>query len=591
MKLKGKLILVMIVALLFATLSVSIFAMISLNQLGDMTISDLETTMYAQYDASIAEKVETLISSLSNIGTEVEAGNMTREAGMMIAAQVIRDAKYGDSGYFWADDKDGNNIVLLGNKDVEGTNRSGLEDVNGKKIIQEMQNIVETSGSGYLDYYFPRPGETEALRKRGYVSEYKPFGWIVGTGNYVDDIETAINQRREGLQIILSNSVKVLLFEGAVIILIGAIFAVFFGRSLASPIVKSANYLKTMESGDFTLLIDEKGMKRKDEVGTIITGIYHLKESLSELVTRIQKESQSIKSEVDNVSNNIDGLNRNLEEVSATTEELAASMEETAAASDQMMDISREIENAINSIAKRSQEGAITAGEISKRADQTKANVDKAQVRAAEIFENTKTRLEKAIVDSEVVGQINILSDSIMRITDQTNLLALNAAIEAARAGEAGKGFSVVADEIRQLAEQSKAAVLKIQEVTSGVTDTVANLADSANELLTFVSTDVNKDYQTMLDVAALYDKDALFVDDLVSEFSATSEELLASIQNVLFSIEGVSSAANESAGGTTDIAGRMSDANQRVKSVKEQIYHTTEVSERLNSEVEKFKV
>ncbi|MBO0563317.1 methyl-accepting chemotaxis protein, partial [Clostridium botulinum] len=167
----------------------------------------------------------------------------------------------------------------------------------------------------------------------------------------------------------------------------------------------------------------------------------------------------------------------------------------------------------------------------------------------------TKVELERAIESSKVVEQINVLSESIMEITSQTNLLALNAAIEAARAGEAGKGFSVVADEIRKLAEQSKDTVTEIQSITVKVIESVKNLSDSSSNLLTFVSTDMDNDYKTMLNVADKYSEDASFVDTLVTDFSSTSEDLLASLQDVLKTIEGVAQAASEGAGGTTDIA------------------------------------
>jgi methyl-accepting chemotaxis protein len=591
MKLKGKLITMMIVALLLAAIGMGTFSIVNLWDLGEIAVSDLETTMYEQYDANISQKVEMIMTALDGVQAEIKSGAISRAEGERLAANIIRDSRYGSSGYFWADDLEGNNIVLLGNPDVEGTNRIGLEDVNGLALIVEMINIAKTDGSGFLDYYFPKPNETEALRKRAFVSLDEYFGWVIGTGNYVDDIEVAINEKREGLKARINSITSILIAEGIVIAIIGGAFAVFFSIKLSKPIVASANYLKELEKGDFTIAVDPKYRNRKDEIGTIASGIEHLKDSLKQLVQNIKEESTTIDREVEHVSENMLMLNQNLEEVSATTEQLAASMEETAAASDQMTEISHEIENAVHSIAQRSQDGAVTAGEISKRADETKTSVNEAQRRALSVFESTKERLEKAIKSAEIVKEIDILSESIMQITDQTNLLALNAAIEAARAGEAGKGFSVVADEIRKLAEQSKEAVLKIQEVTSGVTGTVEHLADSANELLTFVSVDVNKDYQTMLDVADSYNHDAIFVDDLVSEFSATSEELLASIQNVLTAIEGVAAAANESAGGTTDIANKTSDTFHKATDVKTQVAQTKASSDRLKVEVDKFKI
>lgn len=276
-----------------------------------------------------------------------------------------------------------------------------------------------------------------------------------------------------------------------------------------------------MEIFHFPLILRFYG--KKDEVGIIANGINEMKNSLKQLVQRIKDESSNIEEKVQGAIINMDILNENLNGVSATTEELAASMEETAASSEEIAATSREIENAVQSIALKSQNGAITASEISARAEKTKVSVNIAQKEAYNIFINTRGNLEKAIEDSKVVEQINILSDSIMQITEQTNLLALNAAIE----GESGRGFSVVADEIRKLAEQSKITVMKIQGVTTKVTTSVENLSLSSNSLLTFMRTDVIDDYNTMLAIADQYSEDAKFVDILVSEVSSTSEELL----------------------------------------------------------------
>ena len=169
----------------------------------------------------------------------------------------------------------------------------------------------------------------------------------------------------------------------------------------------------------------------------------------------------------------------------------------------------------------------------------TVENRQKIQTMLTEIRES----LEKALDDAKVVEQIGVLADSILTITAQTNLLALNASIEAARAGEAGKGFAVVAEEIRMLAEQSKDAVANIQSVTENVNVAVGNLTGDSNKLLDFVDTDIVQSFDEFEKMADDYNLDATKVNDLVSDFSATSEELVASITNITEAINGISNA------------------------------------------------
>jgi methyl-accepting chemotaxis protein len=375
------------------------------------------------------------------------------------------------------------------------------------------------------------------------------------------------------------------------VVIIASVLTTLVAKKITNPIKRSSEYLKQIATGNFVLNVDGKLLARKDEIGIITNAIQEMKDSLKNLISKIMIESANIEDKVDNVMKNVNLLNDNFENVSATTEELAASMEETAASAEEMSATSQEIERAVQSIAERSQEGTIAAKNISIRADETKVNFEASQRRGQEVFSNSKIRLEEAIEASKIVGQINILSQSIIQITSQTNLLALNASIEAARAGEAGKGFSVVANEIRILAEASKAAVVEIQDVATKVITSVDNLSESSKELLTYISKDVNKDYTDMLEVTKLYSDDANYVSDLVTEFSATSEELLASIENMLTAIDGVAIASDESARGTTDIAGRVSEVSIMSSEVMNEVIETQQSANALQAEISKFRI
>ncbi|WP_346887460.1 methyl-accepting chemotaxis protein [Clostridium sp. UBA1056] len=374
-------------------------------------------------------------------------------------------------------------------------------------------------------------------------------------------------------------------------LVIGYFFARIISKSISRPLVLIANNLKLMSTGDFTINNSIVFIKRKDEIGDIANAMEVMQNSLKHLIGNVTKESSGIKTVVSTISENMNNLNANIEEVNATTEELSAGMEETAASAQEMNATADEIERAVNSIATKAQEGAIEAQVINKRAMDTKDNVIKSQEKSMEILSKTKGKLQIAMENSKVVEQISILSESIMQISSQTNLLSLNAAIEAARAGEVGKGFAVVADEIRKLAEESKNIVIEIQSMTEKVTGSVNDLSASSKELLSFVSEEVQSDYNTMLDVAGEYSKDAEFVSNLVLEFSSTSEELLASLQDVVKTIEQVSMASNEGAEGTTNIAQKASDITEKSNKIVEEAEKSKESAEQLNEEVSKFKI
>lgn len=372
--------------------------------------------------------------------------------------------------------------------------------------------------------------------------------------------------------------------------IVGLSLALFIIQTIRKSINILKNELDTLseKGGDLTQKII---VKSKDEINQLANSLNKFIDNIRNIISSVNDSTDNIETVVDAIKVNVTELNGSIEEVSANTEELAAGMEETAASSEELSATSQEMERAVNSIAEKSQDGAVKAGEINKRAEETKQNVQASIKKTNELYEKTKTELEHAIESSKVVEQINVLTESIMQITSQTNLLALNAAIEAARAGEAGKGFSVVAEEIRNLAEQSKDTVMEIKNITGKVIESVISLSESSNKLLTFMDIDVLNDYDKMSNIADKYSKDAEFVDELVSDFSSTSEQLLASISAILTTIDGVATAASEGAGGTTNIANKVSEINLKSNNLLDEALKTKESADQLKQEVSKFKI
>ena len=344
-----------------------------------------------------------------------------------------------------------------------------------------------------------------------------------------------------------------------------------------------------MEQGDFTKSMGDKLLIRRDDFGQLAVSLESMRTEMSGLIGEVKEQTAEINNMVQNIDNSIQALDEQIEDVSATTEELAAGMEETAASSEEINAMSHEIESAAKNIATRSQDGATEADAIRERAVGIKKDITQNDQRTKAIHEEINEGLTKALEEIKVVNKIGVLAESIMQITGQTNLLALNASIEAARAGEAGKGFAVVAEEIRVLAEQSKAAVAHIQDVTKNVMNAVNNLAEGTQKLLGFVGTDVVDSFATFSGMADSYSNDAGQIDGLVTDFSASSEELLASISGVMEAINEVSKAATEGASGTTDIADKTGVVAEKANDIKEKAEAARIAADKLRQNVEHF--
>ena len=577
---------------LFGLIAITTVVVKELRNTSEQMIAEQEAVIREDYDKSIKEQVQNALSMLNQVNKMIQQGDFTRAEGEKLAADLLRELRYGDdnSGYFWADTYDGTNVVLLGN-DTEGTNRMSSKDENGTAYMELIISNGKKAGGGYSEYWFPKSGETVASPKRAYSITFEPFGWVIGTGNYIDYIDTAVAEVRDAAEQRLEEEIRNIIILDIILILVVVGFCVYIATDLRANFKQALGYISYIADGDFTQPLPKRLNRRKDDFGILAVNLDKMKASIRGLTEEIVKESKNLYKIVENVESSITALGTDIETVSSTTQQLAASMEETASVAATVANMSEEIEDAAKNVANRSQDGAKQASDIHIRASEAKETAIEQRSKMIRVHGEMSGSLTGALEESKVVQQIGVLSDAVMEITSQTNLLALNASIEAARAGEAGRGFAVVATEIGNLANQSRETVTQIMAITERVMSAVERLATDSKTLLEYVGQDVMHSYDLFEGVAGDYNVDATEIDSLISDFSAASEELLASAESVLNAMEGINRAAEDGARGTTNIASSAVEIKHNFDQVADQVSKCAEIAAKLNENISIFKI
>ena len=354
--------------------------------------------------------------------------------------------------------------------------------------------------------------------------------------------------------------------------------------------------LKQFASGDFSEnAAAEKSNKipaeYKNETEQIRTATIEVKQQIREIILSTKNEARNIGTIAEDTSARMTVLTKDMANI---LDAAVSAMTQTAQArelAEQIMHTGQTLGTVVEDVAQRARAASGQSGDIMSRAEAQNQSAEQAGKDAADIYDQTREELEKAISDSQRVREIDTLTEEILSISAQTNLLALNASIEAARAGEAGKGFAVVADEIRLLADHSKNAVGKIRQVTEAVVGNVSFLTESAQKLLSFMNDKVMENYKDMIRLAGMYKQDAVFYSDISGKLGEASQELDTGMEGINASIGSITALVRETAEYMQKMECAAEESNENSKAVLAQTEELFRLSALLNETVASFKV
>lgn len=464
--------------------------------------------------ATVSNLVQEAISVVASYEKQVNAGTLTKEDAQRQAIERIAAIRYNEKDYLWINDLTPRMVMHPVKPEMNGKDLSDNKDPNGKFLFMEMAKVCRDKGKGFVEYAWEKPGNSKPVPKISYVELYQSWGWIVGTGVYIDDVDTQMQKIVLGIGVSLS-----------ILTALAILLSLFIARSITVPASVLVHQTARVAKGELDVHIvcssnDEIGQlaysfktmteNLRSIIMDIISGVDELTSSSNDLAAASKQISSSARDTADKSSS-----------VAAATEEMSTNVQSVAAAMEQSS-------CNVNMVASASEEMTSTINEIAQ-------NAEKARAISEEAVDQSRLTSEKMAVLGESAMKIGRVTETITEISEQTNLLALNATIEAARAGEAGKGFAVVANEIKELARQTASATVDIK--------------NQINEMQTTTST-------TIADI----------------------EKISAVITEIHSVINGIATAVEEQSAASTEIANNISQASQGIAEVNENVAQSTVV-------------
>lgn len=379
----------------------------------------------------------------------------------------------------------------------------------------------------------------------------------------------------------------------SIICILSTIISIFIiYKGMLQPVKQTSRKMQQIAlevSGGRGNLTERFEIKRRDEVGQLMSSMNQLLEAFQKITLRIQKTTTYMEEAASRTEVQFAASNDKITDLSAVMEELSAGSEEVSALVSQMKSEMQGISGETDDITVKVDEGTNFASDLKERAGFIRIQTTQSRQKSENMVESIKDTMSRSIEESQNINKVNELTATILSIADQTNLLALNAAIEAARAGEAGKGFAVVAEEIRNLADNSKTNAGAIQELNNKIVSVVQSLSACSKQMLDFVDADIMEDYKKFETMSVQYSNDADTVSEIMDKIQGSVDSINKQIAAVVQNIGGVSSSVEESALGIQNVAGNVIDISNSTSDIYKETCQNAQTAMELKQVSEGF--